>query len=121
MDLQKVAEQGLEKTLQVANNGGIYKSEYGDVSTSGGAKNAKTAAIIAVDIKTGEVLASASYPDYDPNLFVTGISSSKPVFPAVLFQTEIQLTVLFLYDFTSLSGGKCFPHFFVRGIFTSPA
>lgn len=75
MDLQKVAEQGLEKTLQVANNGGIYKSEYGDVSTSGGAKNAKTAAIIAVDIKTGEVLASASYPDYDPNLFVTGISS----------------------------------------------
>ena len=28
-----------------------------------------------VDIKTGEVLASASYPDYDPNLFVTGISS----------------------------------------------
>ena len=41
--------------------------------------------------------------------------------PAVLFQTEIQLTVLFLYDLTSLGGGKCFPHFFVRGIFPSPA
>ena len=75
MDLQKVAEEGLEKTIQVANNGGVYKSEYGDVATSGGAKNAKTGAIIAVDVKTGEVLASASYPDYDPNLFVTGISS----------------------------------------------
>lgn len=75
MDLQKVAEAGLEKTIDVANNGGTYKSDYGDVSTTGGAENAKTAAIIAVDIKTGEVLASASYPDYDPNLFVTGISS----------------------------------------------
>ncbi len=75
MDLQKVAEQGLEKTIAVANNGGVYKSEYGDVHTTGGAKNAKTGAIIATDIKTGAVLASASFPDYDPNLFVTGISS----------------------------------------------
>ena len=75
MDLQKVAEKGLEKSLNVARNGGTFKSEYGDVSTSGGAVNAKTGAIIAVDVKTGEVLASASYPDYDPNLFVTGISS----------------------------------------------
>lgn len=75
MDLQKVAEEGLEKTIKVANNGGTFKSDYGDVSVSGGAVNAKTGAVIAVDIKTGEVLASASYPDYDPNLFVTGISS----------------------------------------------
>ena len=27
INLQKVAEQGREKTLQVANNGGTYKSE----------------------------------------------------------------------------------------------
>lgn len=75
MDLQKVAEEGLEKTIKVANTGGTFKSDYGDVPVSGGALNAKTGAVIAVDIKTGEVLASASYPDYDPNLFVTGISS----------------------------------------------
>ncbi len=75
MDLQKVAEEGLEQAITVARTGGMYKSEYGNVSTKGGAVNAKTGAVIAVDIETGEVLASASYPDYDPNLFVTGISS----------------------------------------------
>lgn len=75
MDLQKVAEEGLEQALKVAKIGGTYESDYGDVQVSGGALNANTGAVIAVDIKTGEVLASASYPDYDPNLFVTGISS----------------------------------------------
>lgn len=30
-----------------------------------------------MNIKTGEVLALASYPDYEPELFVSGISQSK--------------------------------------------
>ena len=58
-------------------------------------------------------------PEYAP--LVSSIAQNLSTNFEGLFQTEIQLTVLFLYDFTSLSGGKCFPHFFVRGIFPSPA
>ena len=39
--------------------------------------NAKNGAAIVMNIKTGEVLALASYPDYEPELFVSGISQSK--------------------------------------------
>lgn len=40
------------------------------------APNAKSGAVVALDIKTGAVLAMASYPDYNPNLFTNGISSA---------------------------------------------
>ncbi|GLS26911.1 penicillin-binding protein 2 [Marinibactrum halimedae] len=38
------------------------------------ALNGRRGAIVAVDVKTGGVLAMVSAPSYDPNLFVTGIS-----------------------------------------------
>ncbi|MDO7204184.1 penicillin-binding transpeptidase domain-containing protein [Paraclostridium bifermentans] len=33
--------------------------------------------MLVIDVKTGDILASSSYPNYDPNLFATGISSEE--------------------------------------------
>lgn len=74
-DFQMKTEKLLEDILKTMSRGGTYRSKYGDKSFSGDAPNAKSGAVIAVDPKTGDVLAMASYPDFDPNLFVNGISS----------------------------------------------
>ncbi|MEG2247204.1 MAG: penicillin-binding transpeptidase domain-containing protein, partial [Peptostreptococcaceae bacterium] len=71
-DLQVVAEDSLKKVIDYASKGGTFKSQYGDKSTGGTAPNAKSGALIAVDVKTGDVLASVSYPSYDPNMFTKG-------------------------------------------------
>ncbi|HUF55366.1 MAG TPA: penicillin-binding protein 2 [Thermohalobaculum sp.] len=36
--------------------------------------NGESAAVVVMDVRTGDLLALASYPTFDPNLFVTGIS-----------------------------------------------
>lgn len=71
-DLQEVAEDSLTRTLEFARNGGTYESVYGNKSGGGTAPNAKSGAVIAIDVKNGDVLASVSYPSYDPNLFTKG-------------------------------------------------
>ncbi|MGL5330876.1 MAG: penicillin-binding transpeptidase domain-containing protein, partial [Peptostreptococcaceae bacterium] len=71
-DLQEVAEDSLKRTLDYARNGGTFKSQYGDKSAGGTAPNAKSGALMVVDVKSGDVLASVSYPSYDPNLFTKG-------------------------------------------------
>jgi penicillin-binding protein 2 len=73
LDLQKVLETSLEKALLNLQTGGIYDSPWGDYKYEKYA-NAETAAGVVINVKTGEVLASASYPSYDLNLFSTGIN-----------------------------------------------
>lgn len=63
--LQEVAENSLEEVINK-----IATGHFADGSTQ-----AKSGAVIAIDVNTGEILAMASYPDYDPNLFVKGISN----------------------------------------------
>lgn len=89
LDLQKSAERTLEYGLAQLRKGGVFESKWGNYKfgTSRSKRrpyvNATSAAAVVVSVKTGEVLALANYPAYDPNLFSTGISSSdwESLFP----------------------------------------
>ncbi|MDR1773955.1 MAG: penicillin-binding protein, partial [Clostridioides sp.] len=74
-DVQKVADDALKNVVEVASKGGTFQSKFGNMSIGTYAGAAKSAALIAIDVESGEVIASSSYPNYDPNLFATGISS----------------------------------------------
>ena len=73
-DLQEDTENALKGVLEALRVGGTYKSKYGNKNFSSAAKNAASGAVIAIDAKNGDVLSMASYPNYDPNKFVNGIS-----------------------------------------------
>ena len=62
--LQKVAEEALKHNIEKIKKGGFGK-RY----------NAEGGSVVVLDVKTGEVRAMASYPDYNPNDWVGGISS----------------------------------------------
>ena len=65
-NLQKVAEEALKKKKKKIANGGFYETSPADAG-----------AVVVMNVKTGEVLAMVSYPDYDPQLFVDGISQEQ--------------------------------------------
>lgn len=65
-NLQKVTEEALKNNIMKIRNGG-YGTSYG----------ADAAAAVVMNVKTGEVLAMVSYPDFEPQLFVDGISQEK--------------------------------------------
>lgn len=74
-ELQKITEESLEKALTEIRRGGTYKSKWGNFTFSPAYPSAYSASAVAMDVRTGEILALANYPSYDPNLFATGISS----------------------------------------------
>lgn len=75
-DLQEQAEKSLQGVLEAISNGRQYESDYGSFMPLRPAPHASSGAVVVSNVKTGEVLAMASFPDYDPNLFSTGISQS---------------------------------------------
>ena len=64
-NLQKITETALEQNIQKIRAGGFGK-----------VYEAKSGSCIVMNVKTGEILAMASYPNYDPQLFVNGISNT---------------------------------------------
>ncbi len=73
-DLQEFAESCLEKCIKAVKSGGVYKSKYGN-RTLRKYSNCGSGAVVAIDVETADVLAMASYPDFDPNIFAEGIST----------------------------------------------
>lgn len=62
MNLQKVAMASLKKNIDA-------------IKTKGGDNNfgdANAGAVVAIDVNSGEILAMASYPSYDPSIFLAG-------------------------------------------------
>lgn len=65
-NLQKVTETALENCINKIKSGG-FSQTY----------NAQGGAAVVMNVKTGEVLATASYPTYEPQWFVGGISQEN--------------------------------------------
>lgn len=65
-NLQEVAERALAENIQKIRDGGFGEP----VAAEGGA-------VVAINVKTGEILAMASNPDYNPEDFYNGISQAK--------------------------------------------
>ncbi len=61
--VQKAAENALAYGIQLAHNGGHYSANAG--------------AAVVLDAKTGEIVAMASSPTYDPKVWVGGISTKN--------------------------------------------
>ena len=67
LNLQRVAIESLERNIEAIRRSG-GRSNFGD---------ADAGAVVVIDVNTGEILAMASYPYYDPSVFLDGSDKVK--------------------------------------------
>lgn len=77
-ELQKVAEEALKKTIDDIKARGMQSDDKAGADAGGGA-------VVAIDVQSGEILAMASYPDFDLATFGEDYDkliqdSGKPIF-----------------------------------------
>lgn len=64
--VQQVAEKALKENIEKINNG-----DYGEK------REVYAGSVVVLNVKTGEVISMVSYPDFESQLFVDGISTEK--------------------------------------------
>ncbi len=64
--VQQVAEKALKENIEKINNG-----DYGEK------REVYAGSVVVVNVKTGEIISLVSYPSFEPQLFVDGISTEK--------------------------------------------
>lgn len=83
INMQKIAEAALEENINTIHEAQMnaynanpekYKKIEEDIGRS--INMAQTGSVVVMKVDSGAVLAMASYPSYDPNMFVSGISQS---------------------------------------------
>lgn len=99
--LQKAAQDALKKGLEQIQIGGTFESKWGNFVFKDKYENAKSGALVVLDVKTGEVLAMANYPSYDLNMFATGISQED--WNSLLSDSKNPLAPRPLYNIAMLS------------------
>lgn len=74
LDFQKEVQDILHDSMEATRVGANYSSYYGNYPTEIAQKTEIGVALV-MDVKTGGILSMVSLPNYDPNLFVNGISN----------------------------------------------
>ena len=84
IELQRVVEQALRNNIAATNLSQQERMEknpdkYLELSNGdlNNIQTAETGAILVMEVDSGEILALASYPDYDPNLFTDGVTDEE--------------------------------------------